>query len=50
MVEVALLALADCVAGCVNRGYKKNYTPLKMRVFLDDITALLVGKTEMWLK
>ena len=28
----------------------KIYPPLKLRVFVDDITALLTGKTKKWLK
>ena len=42
-VQVDLFASEDCVAGCFERSYKK-YPPLKLRVFLDDIAALLKGK------
>ena len=45
-VEVELLALTDCVAACVVLG-SKNYLTLKLRVFVDDITALLRRKNKV---
>ena len=45
-VEVELLALADCVAACVMLG-SKFYPTLKLRVFVDDITALLRRKNKV---
>ena len=38
-VEVELLALTDCVAGCAKLGYKKLH-PLKLRVFVGDIRKI----------
>ena len=49
-VQVELIASADCVAGCIQVKLQKFYPSLKLRGFVDDITALLVVKTGMWLK
>ena len=38
-----LLASAQCIARCIERGDKKLH-PLKLRVFVDDITAFLMEK------
>ena len=42
-VKVELLALSYCAASCV---ITKFYPPLKLRVFVDDITALLLGSNK----
>ena len=45
-VQVELFASADCIEGCIGCGHKNFYPPLKLRVFVDDVLALLKGKTE----
>ena len=47
-IQVESLAIAHRVAGCVGRGHKN--LSLKLKVFVDDITALVKGKAKKWLK
>ena len=44
-IKVELLAPAHCAPGRAERGYK-FYPPLKLRVFVDDITVFLIGRNK----
>ena len=44
-VQVELFAFAHCFAGCIE-GSHKNYPSLKLRVFINDITAKVKGRNE----
>ena len=44
-VKVELLASAYCVAGCTELGHT-NLPSAAIEVFVDDITALLIGKNK----
>ena len=45
-VQVELLASTHCFAGCVEREVTKIYPSLKLRGFVDDITALVKGRNK----